>query len=69
MNAVRSTTQLKDPKSNVQNFCRISFTNMIAGTHIEDLENKTDSIIRDFELHCNIYVNNWGYNCKINERM
>ncbi|XP_054155591.1 uncharacterized protein LOC128954052 [Oppia nitens] len=64
-NAVRSSTQLKDSRNNVQQFCRLSFANMIASTHVEDFENKTDIIMRQFDQNCNLYLNNWGYNCKV----
>ncbi|CAG2162795.1 unnamed protein product [Oppiella nova] len=65
LNAIRSSTQLKDSKTSCQQFCRLSFVNMMAGTHVEDFENKIDTIMRQFEQNCNTYLNNWGYNCKV----
>jgi len=37
---------------------------MIGSTHIEDIERKTDIVMKQFEENCNIYLNNWGYSCK-----
>jgi hypothetical protein len=59
--AVKSFTQLKDSKSNVQQFIKLSFTNLITSTHVEDLERKIDWIMKDFILNCNNYINRWGW--------
>jgi hypothetical protein len=63
-NAIRSSTQLKDSKFNCEQFVKLSFINMIASTHIEDIERKTDTVIKQFEQNCNIYLDNWGYSSK-----
>jgi len=59
--AIKSFTQLKDSRSNVQQFIKLSFTNLIASTHVEDLERKIDWIMKDFVLNCNNYINKWGW--------
>lgn len=59
--AVKSFTQLKDSRSNVQQFIKLSFTNLIASTHVEDLERKIDWIMKDFILNCNNYITRWGW--------
>ena len=60
--AVRSFTQLRDSKSNIEKFVRLAFTNLIASTHLEDLERKKDWIMKDFIANCNGSINDWGWN-------
>lgn len=59
--AIRSFTQLRDSKHNVEQFIRLSFTNLIASTHVEDLETKLDYVIKNFVSNCNLYLNHWGW--------
>jgi len=59
--AVKSFTQLRDSKSSVEQFIKLGFSNLLASTHVEDLERKIDWIIKDFILNCNQYMNKWGW--------
>ena len=59
--AVKSFTQLKDSRSNVEQFIRLSFLNLVASSHVEDLERKIDWIMKDFVINCNNYINRWGW--------
>lgn len=60
--AVRSFTQLRDSKSNIEKFVRLAFINLVTSTHIEDLERKADWIMKDFVANCNGNINDWGWN-------
>ncbi|RWS08493.1 stomatin-like protein 3 [Dinothrombium tinctorium] len=64
-NVVKSVTQLKDSKNNVQQFVKVSFSNLIGSTHVEDLENRPDFIFKRFVENCNSYINNWGWNLSL----
>lgn len=59
--AVKSFTQLRDSKSSVEQFIKLGFSNLVASTHVEDLERKIDWIMKDFILNCNQYMNKWGW--------
>lgn len=59
--AIKSFTQLRDSDKNVEQFIKLSFSNLIASSHVEDLENKTEWIIKTFISNCNGYINNWGW--------
>lgn len=59
--AIKSFTQMQDSDKNVEQFIKLSFSNLVASTHVEDLENKADWILRTFISNCNMYINNWGW--------
>lgn len=59
--AIKSFTQLRDSDRNVDQFIKLSFKNLIASSHVEDLENKAEGIIKTFISNCNMYINNWGW--------
>lgn len=59
--AIKSFTQMRDSDSNVEQFIKLFFSNLIASSHVEDLETKTDWIIRTFISNCNLHVNSWGW--------
>ena len=59
--AIKSFTQLRDSDRNVDQFVKLSFKNLIASSHVEDLENKAEGIIKTFISNCNMYINNWGW--------
>ena len=65
-NAIASSTNLKNSKQNVQQFVILSFTNMIASTHVEDLERKMELICKEFLENCNHAIAKWGWSvaCK-----
>ncbi|KAH7646467.1 hypothetical protein DERF_007641 [Dermatophagoides farinae] len=54
-------TTLKINNVNVKNFLQISFTNLIRSKHVEDLENKLDFILKEFEEKMNQFMKRWGY--------
>jgi len=60
-NAVQSYTKLKDSKTNVQQFIKLSFVNLVTSSHVEDLERKIDWILKDFVIKCNEYTCPWGW--------
>ena len=59
--AIKSFTQLRDSDRNVDQFIKLSFKNLIASSHVEDLENKAEGMIKTFISNCNMYINNWGW--------
>lgn len=59
--AIKSFTQLRDSDRNVDQFVKLSFKNLIASSHVEDLENKGEGIIKTFISNCNTYINSWGW--------
>ncbi|RWS30088.1 stomatin-like protein 3 [Leptotrombidium deliense] len=60
-NAIKSFTKLKDSKHNVQQFIKVSFSNVVGSTDIEDIERRPEFIFKQFVENCNIYVSNWGW--------
>ena len=66
-NAVRSSTHLRDSRFNVEQFIKLAFVNMIGSTHVEDLERKTDLVVRMFIENCNRYINRWGWSATASE--
>jgi len=61
MNAIQSSTHLKNSNQNVIQFTKLSFVNLISSTHVEDLENKMEYVIKLFAQNCNRYLNKWGW--------
>lgn len=59
--AVKSFTQIKDSKANIQKFIRVAFQNMISGSHVEDLERKIDWIVKEFVANCTKDIQRWGW--------
>lgn len=66
-NAIRSFTQLKDSKANVQQFIKLSFANLIASSHVEDLERKIDWITKQYVTNCNNHICRWGWDVTCQE--
>lgn len=60
-NAIRCSTTLKDAKFSAEQFVKLSFANMLASTHLEDMERKPDVVINKFKENCNLYLNKWGW--------
>lgn len=58
-------TTLKINNVNVKNLLQIRFSNLIRSKHVEDLINKMDYILKEFEENMNLILNNWGYTVSI----
>ncbi|KAI1291742.1 Podocin [Halotydeus destructor] len=65
-NAVRSYTQLKDSRANIQQFIKLAFTNLITSAHVEDLERKIDWMMKDFFSDSNRDIEKWGWDMTMN---
>lgn len=59
--AVKSFTQIRDSKANIQKFVRLAFHNVLSGSHVEDLERKIDWIVKSFVLSCSQNIRKWGW--------
>ena len=46
---------------------RLSLGNMLRSKHVEDLENKMDFLVRQFEENINKFLQCWGYSFKFDE--
>ncbi|XP_015784570.1 uncharacterized protein LOC107362080 [Tetranychus urticae] len=66
-NAIRTSTQLKDSRQNVDQFVKLSFLNTMGGIHVEDLERKMEFIIKQYAETCNQYINKWGWSMVVIE--
>ncbi|XP_053207870.1 uncharacterized protein LOC128391930 [Panonychus citri] len=60
-NVIRTSTQMQNSRSNVEQFIQLSFVNTIGGIHVEDLERKMEFIIKQYMETCNSYINKWGW--------
>lgn len=61
LNAIQSSTHLKDSNQNVIQFTKLSFLNLISSTHLDDLEYKMEYVVKLFVQNCNCYLNKWGW--------
>lgn len=59
--AVKSFTQIRDSKSNIQKYVKLAFQNVLSGSHVEDLERKIDWIVKSFVLSCTENIRHWGW--------
>lgn len=65
-NAVLTTLKLgKDV--DVKQCLRLRFGNVLRSKHVEDLENKLDYVVKQFEENCNHFLRRWGYSLKVEE--
>ena len=59
--AVKSFTQIRDSKANIQKYVRLAFQNVLSGSQVEDLERKIDWIVKSFVLTCSQNILHWGW--------
>ena len=64
-NAVATT--LKIGKIDVKQCLKLRFSNVLRSKHVEDLENKMDFVVKQFEENCNKFLQRWGYTLKIEQ--
>lgn len=64
-NAVLTT--LKIGQVDVKECLRLRFTNVLRSQHVEDLENKMEFVVKQYEENCNRFLQRWGYSLRMDE--